>query len=86
VDNLILLIYEKGIIKLGYFNILKFMLNQIAKWLVIIGALNWGLVGIGYFANTNLNLVNRLLGSIPTLEAIVYILVGVSAVLMLMKK
>lgn len=50
--------------------------------LVIVGALNWGLVGIGYFvdATANWNLVNLLLGSIPALEAVVYVLVGLAAI------
>ncbi len=47
--------------------------------LVLVGALNWGLVGLGNFLNTNLNLVNLLLGTWPTVEWIVYLLVGVSA-------
>ncbi len=61
------------------------MLNQIAKWLLIIGGLNWGLVGVGYFLGMNLNVVNLLLGKIPAVEAVVYILVGVSAVMSCMK-
>lgn len=36
-------------------------------------------MGIGYFAGSNLNLVNLLLGSMPAVEAIVYILVGLAA-------
>lgn len=47
--------------------------------LVIIGAINWGLVGVGMLMNNDLNLVNMLLGSWPTVEAIVYLLVGISA-------
>ncbi|MFC1616244.1 DUF378 domain-containing protein, partial [Patescibacteria group bacterium] len=42
---------------------------------------NWGLVGIGMLIETNLNLVNLTLGSIPTAEYIVYILIGVSGLL-----
>ncbi len=53
---------------------------KVAKILVIIGALNWGLVGIGDFAGSNLNVVNLLLGSWPTVESIVYILVGLAGV------
>lgn len=49
-------------------------LHIIAFTLVVIGALNWGLVGL-----FNLNLVNLILGSVPGLERLVYILVGVSA-------
>ena len=55
--------------------------DLIAKILVIIGALNWGLVGIGYFVGSNLNVVNMILGSMPSIESIVYILVGISGVL-----
>ena len=51
--------------------------------LLIIGGLNWGLEGLGYFFKTNLNVVNLILGSWPVVEAIVYLLVGVSAVMML---
>ena len=48
--------------------------------LITIGALNWGLVGLGGFINTNLNLVNLLVGTWPMVEWIVYLLVGVAAV------
>ena len=47
--------------------------------LVIVGGLNWGLVGIGNFVNMNLNLVNLLFGSVPTLESLIYVLVGLAA-------
>lgn len=53
-------------------------LQQIANILVIVGALNWGLVGL-----LNLNVVNMILGSLAGLEKIVYILVGLSGVLAL---
>lgn len=50
-----------------------------AAWiLVLIGALNWGLVGALKF-----NLVMALLGSWPLVERVVYVLVGVSALAML---
>lgn len=48
--------------------------------LVVIGALNWGAYGIGMLMDANWNVVNLLLGSWPTVEAIVYILVGVAGV------
>lgn len=53
-------------------------LQQVANILVIVGALNWGLVGL-----LDLNVVNMVLGSMAGLEKIVYILVGLSGVLML---
>lgn len=46
--------------------------------LVIVGAINWGLVGVGQFLDANWNLVNIIFGSIPTLEALVYVLVGLA--------
>jgi uncharacterized membrane protein YuzA (DUF378 family) len=51
----------------------KNVLDWIAIVLVIIGAVNWGLVGL-----FSLDLVQLVLGSIPILAKIVYILVGLS--------
>lgn len=52
----------------------KTILDWIALVLVIIGGLNWGLVGL-----FNLDLVELVFGSIAVLANIVYILVGLSA-------
>ena len=46
--------------------------------LVIVGALNWGLVGIGGFLGANWNLVTMIFGSIPALESLVYLVVGLA--------
>ena len=54
-------------------------LHMVAFLLVVVGAINWGLVGL-----FNLNLVMALLGSAPVLEKLVYILVGASAVYVLL--
>lgn len=43
--------------------------------LLIIGGLNWGIFGL-----INVNVVELILGSVPILVTIVYILVGLSAV------
>lgn len=51
------------------------MLGTLANWLLIVGGLNWGLVGL-----LNLNLVTTLLGEGSTLTMVVYALVGLSAV------
>ena len=53
-----------------------------AKVLVIVGGLNWGLVGVGMFMGSTWNLVNMIFGSMPKLEALVYLLVGISALVM----
>lgn len=57
--------------------------HKLAKILLVIGGLNWGLVGVGMLLSSNWNVINLLLGSIPTLEAVVYILVGVVAIIKL---
>ena len=57
--------------------------GKVAYWLTIIGGLNWWLVGLGSFLGTDLNVVNMLVGSWPTVESVVYLLVGISAISML---
>lgn len=59
-------------------DIMKFV-RTLSFILVIVGALNWGLVGL-----MDVNLVTLLLGHFPMLVKIVYILVGVGAVVVLM--
>ena len=54
------------------------VLHMVAFLLTVVGAVNWGLVGLLEF-----NLVNTLVGSWPTVEKLVYVLVGVSAVYVL---
>ena len=53
-------------------------LDWLSLVLVIVGALNWGLVGIGMYLDGNWNLVNLIFGSIPWLEALIYVLVGLA--------
>lgn len=54
-------------------------LHKAAWALVLVGALNWGLIGVA-----KINLVMMLLGSWPMAERAVYVLVGLSAVAMCM--
>jgi len=59
-------------------------MRKTAKVLVIIGGLNWGLVGVGMLMGQSVdawNVVHMLLGSWPVVEGIVYLLVGVAAVI-----
>jgi uncharacterized membrane protein YuzA (DUF378 family) len=49
--------------------------DWIAIILLIVGGLNWGLVGIFQW-----DLVQAVLGSIPILQRIVYVLVGLAAI------
>jgi uncharacterized membrane protein YuzA (DUF378 family) len=50
-------------------------IDLIGLLLVVIGGLNWGLVGLFHF-----DLVQAILGSVPILARIVYVLVGLAAV------
>jgi len=51
--------------------------NDLVFWVVVIGAINWGLTALGF------NLVNMLLGSIPMVEKLVYLLIGACGVILL---
>ena len=57
--------------------------SLVARILLIIGGINWGLIGLGILlgSSANWNVVNMIIGSVPVLEAIVYLLVGVAAVM-----
>ena len=59
------------------------IINVIALILVIVGGLNWGLVGAFDF-----NLVTAIFGDMTVLARVIYILVGISALysLILLKK
>ncbi len=54
------------------------MVHKIAGALVIIGALNWLLIGLFQY-----NLVMSIFGTWPMVERLIYILVGLSGVAML---
>ena len=54
-------------------------LHSISWILIIVGALNWGLVGLGGFVGSDWNVVSMILGSWPQVEWLVYVLVGLSA-------
>ena len=56
---------------------------KIGKYLMIVGGLNWGLVGVGMLMSKDLNVLHMLLGSLSVVEAVVYVLVGLAAVMKL---
>jgi len=59
----------------------KNALSTVVFVLVIVGALNWGLVGLGWlFGGADWNVVHMLLGSWMKVEAVVYVLVGLAGV------
>jgi len=54
------------------------MKHRLLWLLIIVGSINWGLVGLGGFLRTNLNVINLVLGGLPRLEWAVYILIGIA--------
>lgn len=61
-------------------------LDLVAVILVVVGGLNWGLVGLtGLFGDSTLNFVEMLLGAMPVFRDVVYSLVGVAALYSLYK-
>ncbi len=59
-------------------------MHKLSMVLVFVGGLNWGLVGLGMLTGgMGWNVVHMILGSWPMVEAIVYVLVGIAAVMML---
>lgn len=55
------------------------MFNKILKLFLIIGGINWLLVGL-----MKINLVEMLFGAMPILVTIVYVIVGIAAVMELL--
>lgn len=49
--------------------------KMIVGWLVAVGAVNWGLVGL-----LNLNVVEMILGAGSLLTRVVYVIIGVAGV------
>jgi uncharacterized membrane protein YuzA (DUF378 family) len=59
-------------------------LHAIAFILTVIGGLNWGLIALGAFiGGADWNVVSMLLGSWPQVEWLVYLLVGISALVLI---
>ncbi|MDP2594017.1 MAG: DUF378 domain-containing protein [bacterium] len=57
-------------------------LHTLSFILVIIGGLNWGLVGLGDFLGGDWNVVHMILGLWPMVEWLVYLLVGIGALVL----
>ena len=54
--------------------------HMIASVLVWVGALNWGLVGLGGFFAKNWNVVDLILYRVPNIELTLYVIIGLAAV------
>ena len=55
------------------------LIHTIALILAIVGALNWGLVGIA-----GIDIVAKLFGTMPMLAKIIYVLIGLSGISLLL--
>jgi len=60
---------------------MKYLLKWIAWVLVVIGGLNWGLVGL-----FNFDLVATIFGAMSIASRVVYTLVGISAIVLIVYK
>ena len=57
------------------------LVHMVSFVLLLVGGLNWGLVGLGWWmGGADWNVVHMLLGAWPMVEGAVYVLVGLSAV------
>ena len=56
-------------------------LGKFASALVLLGGVNWGLIGIGRLSGNDMNLIQMSIGNFPMFETFVYILIGICAVL-----
>jgi uncharacterized membrane protein YuzA (DUF378 family) len=57
---------------------------KIAKWLLVIGGINWGIIGLGMLLGNSLdswNLIHLIFGSMAGIEGIIYVLVGIAAIM-----
>ena len=52
---------------------MKETIEMVIKLLLIIGALNWGMIGL-----FDINFVNKLLRKYPRVEKLIYVLVGIA--------
>lgn len=70
------------------FKISSKILKEIAFAFVLIGAVNWGLIGLSGVLKPfrNLNLVNLVFGNYPIVEFTVYLLVGVCGLFLLLSE
>lgn len=61
-------------------------MSMVGKVLVIVGGVNWGILGGAMLMGKTMeegNVLHMIVGSMPTFEAIVYVLVGLAAVMMI---
>ncbi len=61
-------------------------LHKTAFVFLLIGGLDLGLAGLGGYLGSNWNVINLIFGSLPWLENLIYLLIGISALILIFKK
>ena len=62
------------------------MVHKVARVLVAIGGINWGLIGLGMLMSKDWNVVGMILSFSMPLLAVVYVLVGIATVMVFMPR
>ena len=57
-------------------------MSTIGYYLVVAGAINWGLVGLGSFFGADWNIVHMVFGSFMIVESLLYVVIGLSGVML----
>lgn len=57
-------------------------MSTVGFWLIIIGAINWGLVGLGGFFHGEWNVIHIIFGAWAWLEWAIYVIVGLCGVML----
>ncbi len=58
-------------------------MSTIGYYLVVLGAINWGLVGLGSFFGADWNIVHMIFGSFMMVESLLYVVIGLAGVMLL---
>lgn len=61
-------------------------MSNLARIILIVGGLNWGLIGLGLFIDKDLNFLKLLSQFYPNLPAIIYCVIGASAIWLMVKR
>lgn len=61
-------------------------MSSFARILLIIGGINWGLVGLGIFLKKDLNFIDLFSSYYNDLPAIIYSVIGLAAIWLIFKK
>ena len=57
-------------------------MSTIGYYLVVAGAINWGLVGLGSYFRADWNIVHMLFGSFVMVESLLYVVIGIAGVML----